>query len=72
MMERPEILDDNERTAFLDRAGLILLGAGTLLCAALSLVGLDLAALALPFLLGALAGDTLTWRSGRHGIGCGW
>lgn len=58
-MERREIPDNDERTAFLDRAGLILLGVSTLLCAVLSLAGLDLAALALPLFLGALAGDAL-------------
>lgn len=71
MMERREIPDDDERTASLDLAGSVLLGAGTLLCAALSLAGLDLAALALPFLSGALAGDALFYlavRSTRYRV----
>ncbi len=71
MMERREIPNNNERTTSLDRAGLILLGVGTLLCAALSLAGSNLAALALPLFLGALTGDTLFYlavRSARNKV----
>ncbi len=47
------------------------MGVSALLCAALSLAGLDLAALALPLFLGALAGDALFYlavSSARHKV----